>query len=160
MAILRTKSDTHQAHQMNLFDFVQKLAAEKRKVTEGSLNVKERLRASLNAAIKQCNLSRHQIAGEMSHLIGADITRTQIDSWTAESKELNRIPAEYVPAFCRATGSIEPMRIIAEAAGAFAMPGPDAIRSEVQRLREQARKINSELRKREMFIAEMETKLQ
>jgi len=160
MAILRKKSDTPQAHQMNLFDYVQKLAAEKRKVTEGSLNVKERLRASLNAAIKQCNLSRHQIAGEMSHLIGADITRTQIDSWTAESKELNRIPAEYVPAFCRATGSIEPMRIIAEAAGAFAMPGPDAIRSEVQRLREQARKINSELRKREMFIAEMETKLQ
>ncbi len=160
MANLRTKSDTPQARQMSLFDYVQKLEAERRKVTEGSLNVKERLRAALNAAIKQCNLSRHQIAGEMSHLIGADITRTQIDSWTAESKELNRIPAEYLPAFCRATGSIEPMRIIAEAAGAFAMPGPDAIRSEVQRLREQARKINSELRKREMFIAEMETKLQ
>lgn len=158
MAKLRTKSDRPQVHQLNLFDYVQKLAAEKRKVTEGSLNVKERLRASLNAAIKQCNLSRHQIAGEMSHLIGADITRTQIDSWTAESKELNRIPAEYLPAFCRATGSIEPMRILAEAAGAFAMPGPDAIRSEIQKLREQSRKINAELRKREIFVSQMEAK--
>jgi hypothetical protein len=156
MAKLRTKSDRPQVHQLNLFDYVQKLAAEKRKVTEGSLNVKERLRASLNAAIKQCNLSRHQIAGEMSHLVGADITRTQIDSWTAESKDLNRIPAEYLPAFCRATGSIEPMRIIAEAAGAFAMPGPDAIRSEIQKLREQSRKINAELRKREIFVSQME----
>jgi hypothetical protein len=50
------------------------------------------------------------------------------------------------------------MRIIAEAAGAFAMPGPDAIRSEIQKLREQSRKINAELRKRELFVSQMEAK--
>ena len=160
MATQQKRLDRNSA-QLNLFDHLraqQAAEAEKKKMIEGTLNVSDPLRVSLNEAIKKCALSRHQIAGEMSHMIGREVTKTQLDSWTAESKELNRIPAEYLPAFCRTTGSQEPIRIITEAAGAFSMPGPDALRSEIQRLSEQEKKIRSEKRKREIFLLEMEGK--
>jgi hypothetical protein len=123
---------------------------------EGEANVKETLRRSLNDAIAACALSRHQIAGQMSHLLGVDVTKTMLDTWTAESKEGHRFPAEYLPAFCRATGSRAPLEVLAEAAGMFAMPGPEALRAEIQRLSEEERRARAEKRKRELFLAEME----
>ncbi|KQC09404.1 MAG: hypothetical protein APR55_10300 [Methanolinea sp. SDB] len=146
--------------QQSLFDYIQRLneALRSGADTEGTLNIRERLRLSLNRAIKNCGLSRPQISGEMSHLLGADVTKSIIDSWTAESKEGNRIPAEYLPAFCQVTGSNEPIEILNDAAGMFSLPGPDALRSEIQRLAEQERKIRSEKRKREIFLLEMEGK--
>ncbi len=123
---------------------------------EGSGNVRERLRLSLCAAIKQCTISRWEIAGRMSHLLGCEISKFQLDSWTAESKDGHRIPAEYLPAFCLVAGDHGPLRILAEVAGLFALPGPDALRSEIRRLEEEAKRINQERRKREMFLQEME----
>lgn len=123
---------------------------------EGAANVRERLRLALCAAIKGCPLSRWEIAGRMSHLLGGEVTRFQLDSWTAESKDGHRMPAEYLPAFCLVTKDNGPLRILAEAAGLFALPGPDALRSEIQRLEEEARRISDEKRKRKMFLREME----
>jgi len=123
---------------------------------EGSSNVRERLRLSLCAAIKQCQLSRWEIAGKISHLLGQEISKYQIDTWTAESKDGHRIPAEYLPAFCLVTGDHGPLRALAEVAGLFALPGPDALRSEIRRLEEEAKRINQERRKREIFLQEME----
>lgn len=123
---------------------------------EGEMNVQEPLRRALISAIKHCNLSRHQIAGEMSHLLGFEVSKTTIDSWTAESKERNRIPAEYLPAFSRVTGDMEPVRMLAEVSGMFAMPGPEALRAEIQKYDEQERKARAEKRKRMRFLEEME----
>lgn len=143
--------------QQSLFDYIQNLReSEKNIATEGQLNIREAVKAALNDAIKNCPLSRHQIAGEMSHLLGVEITKTQIDSWTAESKAGNRIPAEYIPAFCRATNSMEPLAALNEAAGIFALPGPDAIRSEIQRLSDEERKARAERKKRILLLREME----
>jgi hypothetical protein len=61
-----------------------------------------------------------------------------------------------MPAFCRATGDNRPLRLLAEMAGLFALPGPDALRSEIRRLEEDAKQINAERRKRELFLKEME----
>ena len=103
---------------MSLFDVLKRVAADRPDVApEGELDIANRLRLALIAAIKQCPLSRHQIAGEMSHLLGHEVTKTTIDSWTAESKERNRIPAEYLPAFYRVTGDRGAIRLPAEHGG-------------------------------------------
>lgn len=142
--------------QLSLFDLLAGIQRQPEPATEGTANMREALRKALNAAISASPLSRHQIAGQMSHLLGCDITKTMLDAWTAESKEGHRFPAEYLPAFCRATGSQRPLELLAEAAGMFALPGPDALRAEIQRLAEDERKARAEKRKRELFLAEME----
>lgn len=113
----------------------------------------------MRAAIKSCQLSRHQIAGEMSYLLGKNITKEQIDSWTREtdSPDLPKrhIPAEYLPAFCRATGSMAPIEVMGRTAGMFVLPGPDALRAEMQKLDEQIRELQAERKRRAMFLKEM-----
>lgn len=123
---------------------------------EGSLNVREQLRVAINEALKGCPLSRWEVAGSMSHLLGVEISKYMIDAWTAESKDGHRFPAEYLPAFCEVTGDRRPLSILATAAGLFALPGPDALRSEIQRLDEEAKRISREKRKRLQFLQEME----
>ena len=66
------------------------------------------------------------------------------------------MPGEYLPAFCLVTADHGPLRVLAETAGLFALPGPDALRSEIKRLEEDVKRINAERRKREMFLREME----
>ncbi len=146
--------------QLNMFDYLRTLNDVRRvnTDTEGTMNIRERLRRSLNQAIKECGLSRAQIAGEMSHLLGVDVTKSVIDSWTAESKDNYRIPAEYLPTFCRVTDCNTPIEILNDIAGMFSMPGPDALRSEIQKWSERARLARAEVRKREMFLSEMEGK--
>ena len=143
--------------QQSLFDYLRTLNEARRVTedTEGTLNIRERLRRSLNLAIKESGRSRHQIAGEMSHLLGVEVTKAVIDAWTAESKENYRIPAEYLPAFCKATDCNGPIDLLCETAGIFSMPGPDAIRSEIHKFSEMARKARAEIRKRELFLEEM-----
>ena len=92
----------------------------------------------------------------MSYLLANQVSKTTIDSWTAESKECNRVPAEYLPAFCKVTGDREPIRLLAERGDMFAMPGPEALRAEIQKFTEQEGKARAEKRKRMRFLEEME----
>jgi hypothetical protein len=142
--------------QLNLFDYIKQMNRIENPSSEGSLNIKERIRCALNDALKQSPLSRHQVAGEMSHLLGVEVTKTTIDSWTAESKDGHRIPAEYIPAFCKATDSYTALVILEEASGRFSMPGPEALRAQIQRSLERIRSEKTELRKMELFLKEME----
>lgn len=144
------------SRQRSLFDYIQGLREAEGAPAEGGLNIREALKCAMNEAIKGCPLSRHQIAGEMSHLLGVEISKTTIDAWTAESKAGHRMPAEYLPAFCAATNNRGPLSVITEAAGVFALPGPDAIRSEIQRLSDEERKARSEKRKRMLLLTELE----
>ena len=57
------------------------------------------------------------------------------------------------------TGSREPLSLLAEKAGLFALPGPEALRAEIQKLDEEAKKLSAEKRKRVLFLQEMEAKL-
>lgn len=154
---IRIDTSAQPREQQSLFDYIRSINETRRSdsSTEGTLNIRERLRCSLSRAIKDCRLSRAQIAGEMSHLLGVDVTKSIIDAWTAESKDNYRIPAEYLPAFCRVTDSNEAIEILNETAGMFSMPGPDALRSEIQKWSEKARKARAEVRKRELFLEEM-----
>jgi hypothetical protein len=143
--------------QLSLLDLLQQAQTlREEKPVESSLCVQPLLSHAMSHAIRKCNLSRWEIAGRMSTLVGQEITKAMLDSWTAESKESHRPPAEFIPAFCAATGSREPLQILTDAAGLFCLPGPEALRAEIQKLREQERKVGSERRKRELFLKEME----
>jgi len=157
MSKSRRKIDSRQS---SIFDLLQRLS-EPEPTTEGQLKVVDRLRGTIRSAIKNCPLSRHQIAGEMSHLAGQTITKEMIDSWTRESDEINgrpgrHIPAEYLPALCVVTESIEPLRVLGEKAGAFVFRGPEAMRAEIQRYDEKIKELQAEKKKRMIFLKEME----
>lgn len=148
--------------QLNIFETLRRLNdACLVPTTEGEMQVRDRLRAAMRSAIKASPLSRHQVAGEMSHLCGETITKEMIDSWTRESDEINgrparHIPAEYLPAFCRVTGSSDPLRVMGQMVGLFVLPGPEAMRAEMQKLDERIRALQAEKRKRWVFLREME----
>ena len=94
----------------------------------------------------------------MSELIGSEITKMMLDSWTAESKEAHRFPAIFLPAICEATGQTEPLRMLGRLVGFFVLPGPEALRSEIQRLEEEIGSKQREKKKRLLFLKEIESK--
>lgn len=151
----KTKKGIVTDQQLSLFDYLQREQAERQAARPGRLNVRAQLDAAIRQAIRNAPKSREVIAEEMSDLAGTEITVGMINNWTAESHP-HRIPGEFLSAFCVSTGCVEPLRILAEAAGVFTLPGPDALRSEIQRLDEEARKIQAEKRKRQVFLREME----
>ena len=140
--------------QRTIFDFLREQEPAGRR--PGKLAVQAHLRNAIKQALKKCPLSRWQIAGEMSDLLDQEITKYQLDHWTCESKEQHRFPAEYLPAFCQAVGSTEPLRLLAEAVGVFVVPGQEALRAEIQRLDEAEKELKSERRRRLAFLQEME----
>jgi hypothetical protein len=151
------KSDDRQ---FGIFDYLKSISSLPEH-EEGQYKIIDRLRASLRAAIKSSDLSIHQIAGEMSHLLGETITRERIYSWTRQSDEINgrpgrHIPAEQLPAFCHVTCCNDPLIIMGQMVGVHILPGPDALRAEIQKLDENLKKTKAEKRKRQMFLKEME----
>jgi hypothetical protein len=78
----------------------------------------------------------------MTQVLDTEITKTMLDSWTAESREgSNRFPACYLPAFCHAVGSIEPLKVMADLAGCVAVQGEEALLIELFRIEEQEKKL-------------------
>lgn len=127
----------------------------KKSPPDGSLDVDRQFREAISSALKDSKLSRYGVAARMSELTGAEITKSMLDSWTAESKENHRFPAIYLPAFCEAVGSAEPLAMLARLVGVFVLPSPDALRAEIQRLEEEITTKQREKKKRMLFLKEM-----
>lgn len=64
----------------------------------GGLDVGLQLRHLLSDLLKGSPMSRYQVAARMSELTGHEISKHQLDAWTAESREGWRFPLEYLPA--------------------------------------------------------------
>jgi hypothetical protein len=129
-------------NQFSLLDLLKDLRP---KDTEfSSFNIDLRFRKALHDAIKSSHLSREQIAMKMSELLGREVTKDMIDSWTAESREgMNNIWAVNLPAFCHVVESIEPLRILADLNGCYVIQGPEALDLELKKIWDQ-RKILDE----------------
>ena len=151
MSKLKEKTD----RQYSLFDLINTLQNSPGP-GPGGLNVQFQLQGIITQCIKQCPLSRWEIAGKMSELLNQEISKYMLDSWTAESKEYHRFPAEYLPAFCAVVGSFEPLRILAEKANVFVVPGPEALRGEILKLEEEIKRLRKEKQKRQTFLREVE----
>jgi len=122
----------------------------------GSFDIDSQFRAAISEALKHCPLSRYQVAARMSELTGHEITKSMLDSWTSEAKEGHRFPAIFLPAFCEAAGCSEPLKLMGRLVGVFILPGPEALRAEIQRIEEEINRKQTEKRKRVMFLKEIE----
>ena len=154
----RSRKTDNNPNQLSLLDLIVEQQEQLRAndPVEGAYDIHTKFCHSLARAVKLSSHNRYEICARMSSALGQDITKTMFDSWTSESKVLNRMPAEFMPAFVYATAVREPMEILTDAAGLFCLPGRDALRAEIQRLGEDEKKIRSEKRKRELFLQEME----
>ncbi len=141
--------------QLSLLDLLKQEKEQRAEERPGHLCVASRLVGSVREAIKRASKSRETIADEMAHMTGQTVTVHMLNSWTAASHP-HRIPAELLHALCRSCGTVEPVRILAEAAGVYTMPAPDALRAEVQKLREEEAKLAVERKRREVFLRELE----
>jgi len=154
------KSEKRLDNQVTIFELLESLRTrlDKSTAAAGSMNIDKPLRDAISEALRDCPLSRYQVAAIMSELLDQDVTKTMIDSWTAESKEQHRFPGAFLPAFCFATKSNKPFSVLAGPVGVFVLPGPEALRAEIQRIDEDINKRQAEKRKRLMFLKEMEGK--
>lgn len=143
--------------QITFFDVIQDLHEKDSKSNPaGSFDIDSRFRESITQALKESSFSRYHIAARMSELIGHEITKSMLDSWTAESKENHRFPAIFLPAFCEATGRTETLQTLARPVGVFMLPGTEALRSEIQRIDEEINKKKTEKKKRLFYLREIE----
>lgn len=149
MTIKNKKSST----QLSLFDLVKQSVEKISAPALGSLYIDGEFRNALSEDIKACPLSRYQIAARMSELLGCEITKSQLDNWTAESHELHRMPATVLAAFSLATGGQRrAIEAVTRHAGIFALPGPEALRAEMQRIDDKIRDLKQEKKKASSLI--------
>lgn len=141
--------------QLSLFDLLSQDKADRAASQAARLCVSGRLSMAVKAAVKQAPKSRETLADEMTELSGSEITVNMINGWLAESHP-HRLPAEFLPALCAATGSTEPIRIVAEASGLFTLAGPDALRADMQKDLEKKRAIDQQIRRKGALIKALE----
>lgn len=138
--------------QLSLLEYLTQRRKEK---LAGDLNIQFQVRECVSRMLKGAPVSRYGVAARMSELAGVNISKFMLDAWSAESKQYHRFPCEFVPALCEATGSTEILDILGRKAGIFCVPGPDALRSEIQRLEEEISTLKAERRKRLLFLKEL-----
>lgn len=152
----KKRSRNDNAKQLSLLDYLaERQAKTQEKCRAGSLNVQFEIKEAVSRMLKVCPLSRFEVASRMSELTGVDISKFMLDSWSAESKEYHRFPAEFIPALCTITESNEILDLIAEKREVFILPGCDALRAEVQHLEERIRELQTARKKRLIFLKEI-----
>jgi hypothetical protein len=156
-----TKKFLNSSKQPSLFEWVKKaqaLSLQSSSIPQGSLDIDSEYRAAVSADIKACPLSRYQIAAQMSEVTGQEITESMLNNWTAESHDKHNMPCKFLPAFVVATGGRRAFECLSRRSGLFALPGPEALRAEIQRLDEGIKNLQDEKQKRRIFLKEVEAK--
>lgn len=117
----------------------------------GALDIDSELRHLLGDLMKQSPLNRHQIAARMSELVGHDITKTQLDTWTADSREGWRFPVAYLPAFEAALETHDLLAWLADLRGARLSVGREALEAQLGKLET----MKDQLKKQEAAIKKL-----
>lgn len=143
--------------QLSIWDAIQRERELRESTRPGRLNIKAQLVAAMKEAIRKAPKSREVIAEEMTEMLGERVTESSINNWTADSHP-HEISAAKLAAFCQSTGDMEPVRIVAETSGVFTLPGPDALRAEIEKDREREKEIKEGRRRKEVILRELEGK--
>lgn len=106
-------------------------------LTGGSLEYAIELCCALSDAITKSGLSRYQIAARMSELTGQEITKAQLDAWTAESKTPWRFPFEYSAAFEVACSTTCLQDLLGRKRGSRILVGEEALYAELGLVKKQ-----------------------
>lgn len=154
MAKKTRKIDIGMEKQLSIFDMLEDLEEKKAQGPKpGSLNMGAQIRSGLAEALKNVPSKRWEVAGRMSDFVGAEITESMLNSWTADSKEGHRFPLEYIAAFCWATGDYTVMDMVAHNCGCHLTKGREVVLLQMARLDDMQRRIDKE---REQMLAYME----
>ncbi len=129
------------AEQMTIFDIIEPV---NNKPEPGSLNMAVQVKETLVAILKAAPCKRWEVAGRMGEYLGIEITESQLNSWSAESKEGYRFPLEYLPALCYATGDFNLAKVIITACGCHLVKSEEAILLELARIDVAKREMDSD----------------
>ncbi len=146
-----------QQNQLSLFDLLSQARDERIGQMPGSLCISAPFLSAIKLAIKQAPKSREIIADEMTLLSGRSITVSTINNWTADSHP-HDLPSQLLHIFCRVCGCDAPLRVVTDSYGLFTLPGPDALRAEIQKLDEEEKRVSAEKRKHKLLLQTLETK--
>lgn len=106
-----------------------------------------RLKRAMAQAIRECPHSREIIAARMAQYLAlAQVSKTTLDSYTAESKLSHDISLLRFKAFVRATGAVWLWDLVVAEDGLTLLEGDEARLAEIARLQQEARGIQTELR--------------
>lgn len=122
----------------------------------GALAIGPGLRHLLANLLKASPRQRFEIAAHMTELVGHEITKHQLDSWTADSRDGWRFPLEYLPAFEVAVQTHDITAWLADLRGCKVLVGKEALDAEIgklERLKEDAAK---KIRQLKNAMGEME----
>lgn len=116
-------------------------------IQPGSMAIGSHVRRVIADTIRECNLSRIQIADGMSTMVGdRQVTKQQIDAWSADSKDGHRFPLEYLPAFVHTTKNRSILDLIASRSHCYVINETDALRLELGRLSEEEKRLKEQRR--------------
>ena len=127
----------------------------------GSLDCEAEIKAALTADLRHARdesgrlLSRAEVAARMTDLVGTEITLTTINNMTATSHP-HRFPLSWLPAFATATCQRRAIEVIGRRTGMHVIPGPDAMRAELDRISDQVRELTATLKRKRAVLAELE----
>ncbi len=117
----------------------------------GELAMGMQVRHQISELLKQSPLSRYQIAARMSELTGEEISKHQLDSWTAESRSGWRFPLEYLPALEVALETHVLTQWAGTVRGCKVLVGREAIDAEMGKIKKQ----QMELARREKALKKL-----
>lgn len=115
----------------------------------GALDVGLAVRHLISDLLKVSPKSRFEIAARMSELLGHEVSKHQLDAWTAESREGWRFPLEYLSAFEVAVETHQVTIWLADLRGCKVLVGKEALEAELgklERMRDAAGKRIKELK--------------
>ncbi len=142
--------------QINIFEVIENLSRKQAEArtepeTQGKASIDAAVRSIITEALKRTKSSRYEVAARMSEILGVEITKAQLDAWSAESKENHRFPFIYTGAFCQAAGDYALVRYVAELCGGYFIESKDALYLRLGRIE----KSKEELAGEERIIREM-----
>ena len=95
-------------------------------------DIQARIKTAAGQDLKECRYSRAEVADAIGRLIGRSVTTAQIDAFVAES-HTHRLPAEWLPAWCRVTGSTRILAMICAEVGMWLADDMDRDLAELAR---------------------------
>jgi hypothetical protein len=141
--------------ELDLYKTFETLERIRTETVGGSFNVHLQIKSIVTETLKACPMSRFEVAAGMSELLGVEVTKFMLDTWTAESKEDHRFPLEYAPAFCRVTGDYRLLRFICETAGCYMVEGEEILLTEKGRLQKMRKDLVAAERRLDEYLEKL-----
>ncbi|VVE35681.1 hypothetical protein [Pandoraea fibrosis] len=101
---------------------------------DASMAFRDEVAALANTVLSDAGASREIVAAEVSRLVGGEVTKHTLDSWTAASRTKHNIPFHLVPVVEAACKSHALSNWLAEKRGGRLLVGRDALTAELGKL--------------------------